>query len=59
MVNDRIAENADWQDAMNQFRLRTYQDLEKIFKELEEINQIIRRKPREPIFTNKKSTVRL
>jgi len=59
MVNDRIAENADWQDAMDQFRLRTYQDLKEIFKQLEEIKQIIKEKTREPILTNKKSTIRL
>ena len=44
MINDRITENADWQDTMDQFRLRTYQDLEKIFKQLEEIKQIIKEK---------------
>ena len=44
MVNDRITENADWQDTIDQFRLRTYQDLEEIFKQLEEIKQIIKEK---------------
>ena len=40
-----MMEDADWKDGMNQFRLRMYQDLEEIFKQLEEIKQIIKGEP--------------
>ena len=33
-MNDRITEDADWKDGMNQFRLKTYDDLEAIYKTL-------------------------
>ena len=31
---DRITDDRDWRDGINQFRLRSYQDFEKIYKEL-------------------------
>jgi|3_EtaG_2_1085321.scaffolds.fasta_scaffold108063_2 hypothetical protein len=34
---DRITEDRDWKDGINQFRLRTHRDLEQIFKELDSI----------------------
>ena len=37
MNSDRITEDRDWKDGINQFRLRTYQDLEQIFIKLEDI----------------------
>jgi hypothetical protein len=44
MSSDRIAEELDWKDGINQFRLRMHQDLEEIFKQLEEIKQTIKEK---------------
>ena len=44
-MRDKMMEDADWKDGMNQFRLRMYQDLEEIFKQLEEIKQIIKGEP--------------
>ena len=34
---DRITEDRDWKDGINQFRLRTHRDHEQIFKELDSI----------------------
>jgi len=42
MNTDKITEHEDWKDGMNQFRLRMYQDLEEIFKQLEKIKQKIK-----------------
>jgi|TARA_R100000049_G_C1860597_1_gene24261 hypothetical protein len=44
MISDRITEDYDWRDGINQFRLRINQDLEEIFKQLEEIKQTIKEK---------------
>ena len=44
MTSDRITEDYDWRDGINQFRLRINQDLEEIFKQLEEIKQTIKEK---------------
>ena len=44
MSSDRITEDRDWRDGINQFRLRIHQDLEEIFKQLEEIKQTIKEK---------------
>ena len=44
MISDRITEDYDWRDGINQFRLRIHQDLEEIFKQLEEIKQTIKEK---------------
>jgi hypothetical protein len=44
-MRDKMMEEADWKDGMNQFRLRISQDLEEIFKQLEEIKQIIKGEP--------------
>ena len=44
MIADRMTEDADWRDGMDHFRLRVYQDLKEIFKQLEEIKQIIKEK---------------
>ena len=38
-MNDRITEDADWKDGMNQFRLKTYDDLEAIYKTLLKIQE--------------------
>lgn len=37
--HDRIAEHEDWRDGMNAFRLRTHQDLEEIYKQLQQIQE--------------------
>ena len=39
IMSDRITEDADWKDGMDAFRLRTYQDLEEIFKQLLKIQE--------------------
>ena len=44
MNADRMTEDADWRDGIDQFRLRIHQNLEEIFKQLEEIKQTIKEK---------------
>ena len=44
-MRDKMMEDADWKDGMNQCRLRISQDIEEIFKQLEEIKQIIKGDP--------------
>tara|TARA_Y100000310_G_scaffold309106_1_gene352877 strand:- start:33 stop:266 length:234 start_codon:yes stop_codon:yes gene_type:complete len=39
MQNDRITEDADWRDSINQFRMRTYQDIEEIFKKINHLEK--------------------
>ena len=39
MSSDRIAEDRDWRDGINQFRLRIIEDLKKINEKLEELQQ--------------------
>ena len=39
MSSDRIAEDRDWRDGINQFRLRILEDLRKINEKLEELQQ--------------------
>lgn len=38
-LSDRITEDQDWRDGMNAFRLRTHQDLEEIYKQLQQIQE--------------------
>ena len=64
MSNDRITEEADWKDGMNIFRSRVNEKLDGILEVLDIFKkEIIKLKqkenPNEPLFTNKKSTVRL
>ena len=39
MSSDRIAEDRDWRDGINQFRLRILEDLRKINEKLEKLQQ--------------------
>ena len=39
MSSDRITEDRDWRDGINQFRLRILEDLRKINEKLEELQQ--------------------
>tara|TARA_R100000306_G_C4283284_1_gene96206 strand:- start:55 stop:192 length:138 start_codon:yes stop_codon:yes gene_type:complete len=39
MINDRITEDADWRDGMDQFRIRILEELKIINEELEKLNQ--------------------
>ena len=38
-MNDRITEDADWKDGMNQFRVKTHENLEEIYKTLLKIQE--------------------
>ena len=39
IMNDRMTEDADWRDGINQFRLKTRDDLEQIYKRLLKIQE--------------------
>ena len=41
-MNDRIAEDADWKDGINQFRLRIMEDMIGLKKEIEELKQQVK-----------------
>ena len=43
--NDKMAAEADWRDGMNAFRLKVYENLEKLNEELQELKQIIKGEP--------------
>ena len=64
MNTDRMTEEADWKDGMNIFRSRIIEQLDGIIQVLDILEREItklkqKEKPHEPLFTNKKSTVRL
>ena len=42
---DKTAREADWQDGMNIFRERVWQDIQRLNEELEELKQIIKGEP--------------
>ena len=46
MRTDRMAEDADWKDGMNVFRLQVMESLATISQELEEIKQKIKGDPK-------------
>ena len=37
MISDRIAEDADWKDGINQFRIRILEELKEINEKLEKL----------------------
>jgi len=39
MINDRITEEADWRDGMNQFRIKILEEIKLINEKLEKLNQ--------------------
>ena len=39
MISDRITEDADWRDGVNQFRLRILEEIKIINEKLEKLNQ--------------------
>ena len=39
MINDRITEDADWRDGVNQFRLRILEEIKIINEKLEKLKQ--------------------
>ena len=66
MNTDRITEHADWKDGINAFRLNIINQLDGIYeildilsKEIETIKNNQKENPNEPLFTDKKSTIRL
>ena len=64
MSSDRMTEELDWKDGMNIFRLRVIEQLDGILEVLDILEREItklknKENPNEPLFTNKKSTVRL
>ena len=42
---DKAAIEADWQDGMNVFRQRVWQDIERLNGEIEKLKQIIKGEP--------------
>ena len=42
---DKITRDADWQDGMNIFRQRVWQDIERLNEEIEKIKQLIKGEP--------------
>ena len=44
-MNDRITEDRDWRDGINQFRLRILEDLRKINEKIEKLKQQIKETP--------------
>ena len=42
MTTDRITEDADWKDGINQFRLMMLEELKEMNKEIKTIKQIIK-----------------
>ena len=42
MTTDRITEDADWKDGINQFRLMILKELKEMNKEIKTIKQIIK-----------------
>ena len=42
MITDRITEDADWKDGINQFRTRTLEYIKLIDKKLEQLEQQIK-----------------
>ena len=42
MINDRITEDADWRDGMDQFRIRILEELKIINEKLEKLEQQIK-----------------
>ena len=66
MNADRITEHADWKDGINAFRLNIINQLDGIYeildilsKEIETIKNNQKENPNEPLFTDKKSAIRL
>ena len=41
-MNDRIAEDADWKDGINQFRLRIMEDMIELKKEIDKLKQQVK-----------------
>ena len=41
-MNDRITEYRDWQDGINQFRIRALEEIKKINEKLEKLEQQIK-----------------
>ena len=39
---DKLTEEADWKDGINQFRLRVMQDMMQLKKEIEELKQQVK-----------------
>ena len=39
---DKLTEEADWKDGINQFRLRVMQDMMRLKKEIEELKQQVK-----------------
>jgi len=39
MISDRITEDADWRDGINQFRARILEEIKLINEKLEKLNQ--------------------
>ena len=44
MISDRITEDADWRDGINQFRIRILEEIQLINEKLEKLEQQIKEK---------------
>ena len=45
MISDRIAEERDWKDGINQFRLKMLEELKEINEKIEELKQTKEKTP--------------
>ena len=45
MTSDRITEDLDWRDGINQFRLRMFEEMKKLNEKIEKLQQIKEKTP--------------
>jgi|6_EtaG_2_1085325.scaffolds.fasta_scaffold22335_3 hypothetical protein len=45
MTSDRITEDCDWKDGINQFRLRMFEEIKKLNEKIEKLQQIKEKTP--------------
>ncbi len=45
MTSDRITEDRDWKDGINQFRLRMFEEMKKLNEKIEKLQQIKEKTP--------------
>ena len=45
MTSDRITEDRDWKDGINQFRLKMFEEMKKLNEKIEKLQQIKEKPP--------------
>ena len=45
MTSDRITEDRDWKDGINQFRLKMFEEMKKLNEKIEKLQQIKEKTP--------------